>query len=93
MRKHGIKMGAYYSADEFIKKVSTVQPGANMHMVLWKELIDYDYPLIKRKLVNQNFPPDDLAYLKSIKEMTDMSQVIPYIMRYGDTNYIKTIKI
>jgi lipopolysaccharide biosynthesis protein len=91
MRIHNIKMGAYYSANKFIKKVSTFPPQINIHMLLWKELIDDGYPLIKRKLVNKNFTDQDFKELMNTKGMTSMTLSKEVLKKQGNINFTKTI--
>ena len=91
MREHKMQIGAFYAANEFIKKNSKFSPQINMHMFLWKELIDNDYPLIKRKLVNKKFTKSDYDELVNTKGMTSMDRSKEIIKKKGNTYYTNSI--
>ena len=91
MKNNSMKIGSYFSANQFIPKVSKLEKNINMHVILWKQLIDNGYPLVKRKIINNSFPRLDTEYLATIKEMFPIKNANLIIQRKGNTEYIKTI--
>lgn len=56
--KHNLDIGSVYSSLEFIPKYSSRNyTNTNIHIWLWKELIENKYPFIKKKIVINGFDP------------------------------------
>lgn len=81
MRENNIRMGSFYDAKEFILRHSNLPTQINIHTLLWKELVDNDYPLVKRKLVDISF--NELDY-------NELSKSSMFPMEYSRT-YVKRI--
>lgn len=57
MLARGLRVGAKFPARKFIPSVSTLDwQSTNMHMMLWEELINAGYPLVKKKIPNKDWP-------------------------------------
>jgi len=91
MRENNINMGSFYKSKEFIKEHSSFMPQINIHMLLWKELVDVGYPLIKRKLVDVSFNELDFDELTNTKGMSPMEGSKSYVKQLNNI-YTKTIK-
>jgi hypothetical protein len=53
----GLRVGARFSARDFIPSVSSLDwQSTNMHMTLWEELIWAGYPLMKKKIPRGEWP-------------------------------------
>jgi hypothetical protein len=62
MLNKGLKLGAIYSSKEFSRKYGKDYKKTNLHVILWEELINNNYPLIKKKIVNEEW-----KFLKNYK--------------------------
>jgi hypothetical protein len=68
MLKNGMKLGATYSAKTFIPQNSNRDfRKTNMHVWLWKELIEKGYPLIKTKILRKEW-----TFLKNLNECSEI---------------------
>lgn len=76
MQKKNIKLGAKYGVKNLAK---TNYKNINSHMILWKTLLDNNYPLIKRKIVTKQFDP---IYEKNVAKSIDANSAISYIKKY-----------
>jgi hypothetical protein len=62
-----LSIGSRYKADKFVSKVSTRNyKKTNMHVWLWEELIKKGYPLVKKKIIKEQwkFLPNLMNYKK-----------------------------
>jgi hypothetical protein len=82
MRKHNLKLGAKYACENFVTKGN--YKAVNIHMSLWKELLENNYPLIKKKIVNQLFDP---IYEKHVASRIDAQSAKKFIEIYKDKNF------
>jgi rhamnosyltransferase len=91
MRENNLSMGSFFKSKEFIKEHSNFNSQINIHMLLWKELVDNGYPLIKRKLVDISFNDSDYKALsKSI--MHPMENSKSYVKQLNNI-YTNTINL
>jgi lipopolysaccharide biosynthesis protein len=82
------KVGSIFDCKTFISQHSDMKPNTNMHIFLWKELIENGYPFIKKKIVNNGFDPvyEPKSSLPSFEGWR------PLVDRYMDNN-AKSLKI
>lgn len=58
MLSHNLKVDAFFKYKDFTPANSFENPSSiNMHILLWKELIQNGYPFIKKKIVLHDFNP------------------------------------
>lgn len=57
MLKNNITAGSIFSCNELAQKFKRDINKLNLHIALWKELIEMGYPFIKRKIVTNGFDP------------------------------------
>lgn len=77
MRNNNVKIGSKYECKSFVKKEN--YKAINIHMRLWKELLDDNYPLIKKKIVNKLFDP---VYETNVAKNIDANSADEYIDKY-----------
>lgn len=90
--KNGIKMSSFIDSREFIKKAGRNLPEkTNVHVWLWNELIENGYPLIKKKIVHQSFPKNDMDTINAQKSIYPMKKALSVIEKYGKPEFVETI--
>lgn len=92
MQNCGIRVSSYFMSNNFVRRVSKLTNTINVHVILWKELIENKYPFIKKKIVHQSFPENDMRSLINFIGMTPMSHAKTVIEKTNNI-YSNTINI
>jgi len=81
MLSKGLKIGAMYQCEDFVK--SGNYKSINIHMKMWRELLQENYPLIKKKIITKAFDP---IYEKNVAKLINADLADKYINKYKDKN-------
>jgi len=83
MLSKGLKVDAFFRSGDFVRiHYKGTAPAINMHITLWKQLIQNGYPLIKKKIVMNsqelhNLPPELMT------DFSDWPQIVKENMDKG----------
>jgi lipopolysaccharide biosynthesis protein len=76
MLSRGLNVNSFFSSDEFVKiHYNGTASAVNMHITLWKQLIQCGYPLIKKKIVLNSHELQDLPP-ELMPDFSDWPQIV-----------------
>jgi len=76
MLSHDLQVDAFFKYKDFVPAKSFDNPSSiNMHIILWKELIQNGYPFIKKKIVLHDFDPEYIP-LECLPDFSDWKDIV-----------------